>query len=90
MIKKYISLNNRDDVDVTYLLGNTSEIAEKWKELVNDEEHDYIPLFAEEPIFSERKEMYAIAIDNDRFITVVNSDIFLKMILVGEVEALPA
>lgn len=85
MIKTYVikeTFNNEDeDFDVVYI-GNTNEIKATWKSICRNQHTWLYPMFADMPIFSDRKEIYGIGIWNN-VMYVLNSDTIAEMFFNG-------
>lgn len=68
-----------------YYVGSTADIKAMYKSIARNQNTDIRPLFCEAPKFSESRLVYAICIDKDGWMTVVNSDTMMLLILAGDV-----
>lgn len=77
-IKRFALQDNSD-----LYVGETKEIKAMYKSIVRSKNTDIRPLYADAPIFSENKQFYGLLIDHDNWMTVVNSDTVLAILLVS-------
>ena len=73
-----------EDVETyeVYYVGSTLDIKALFKSIRRNRSTNLYPLFSETPKFSENKNIYALCVNyDDNFITVVNSDTMLSMII---------
>jgi hypothetical protein len=78
---------NKSNKAIVYFEGVQDEMKKEWNRLLNNEEHNYLPIYGGEfPVFNDEKKLYVICVNNDDFVSVVNSDVFQAMISDGEVE----
>lgn len=68
----------------TYICGATADIKAIYKSIARQGGF-YFPRYTEMPKFSESKQVYAICLEDDGQITIINSDTMLAMVLAGEV-----
>lgn len=71
-----------------FYVGQTADIKAMFKSIARNKTTDLVPLFCDAPIFSDAKQVYALCIDNDGYVNIINSDTFLAMILAGDVESI--
>ena len=69
-----------------YYVGDTADIEKLYLDKV--ESGNWMPLFEESPIFSGKKLIYALRVEEkngDEIVTVENSDTFLSLLLDGDI-----
>lgn len=71
--------------DSMYYVGSTANIKAMYKSIARNRNTEISPMFCEAPKFSESRQVYALCIDKDNWMTVVNSDTMLSLILAGDV-----
>lgn len=71
--------------DSIYYVGSTADIKAMYKSIARNQNTDIRPYFCDAPKFSESRQIYALCIDKDGWMTVVNSDTMLSLILAGDV-----
>ncbi|MCM1327305.1 MAG: hypothetical protein NC249_11860, partial [Lachnoclostridium sp.] len=69
--------------DCVYYVGATADIKAMYKSIARNKNTEISPMFCDAPKFSEQKQVYALCIDKDNWLTVVNSDTMLSLILEG-------
>ena len=72
----------------TYFVGSTTTIKALYKSIDRASKKGntgMCPLFFDFPCFRESKMVYALCVDHNGFMTVINSDTMLSMIVSGEV-----
>ena len=47
---------------------------------------DLMMLFSEKPIFNAEKQVYAICVNDNRYVYIINSDTMLSLIVSGDVK----
>ena len=75
-VKKYKDV----ETDELYYVGATSDIKAIYKSIRRNKCTNLCPMFCESPKFSELKTTYALCI-SDNYITIINSDTMLSMII---------
>lgn len=89
-MKHYVQVKKEADWGkdkyLDYYVGETADIKALYKSIRRNKWTNLVPLFVESPKFSENKSVYALCIENDKYVSVVNSDTMLHMIITGEVE----
>ena len=89
MIKKYY----RESLPTTFYVGETEEIKRIFRSVrkaIMKENSDMMLLFPGMPVFNPNKATYAISIELNRFVSVVNSDTMLSLIVSGDVQEVKA
>lgn len=71
---------NLQDGSVLYV-GETSQIKAMYKSIARNKDTEIRPLYSDEPQFSETKQMYGLNIEEDKWMTVVNSDTVLHILM---------
>lgn len=87
-IKKYYTSEEvckESGFDSTYYIGATADIKAMYKSIARKRNCGIYPRYCGSPKFSEMKSIYALCIDVNGQMTVINSDTFLAMVLAGEV-----
>lgn len=90
VIKKYITseevYNSTEGAeDSVFYVGSREAIKAMYKSISRNQNTGIRPLFCEAPKFSELRQVYALCIDKDGWLTIVNSDTMLSLILAGDV-----
>lgn len=88
-MKKYF----REDFPSVFYVGKTEEIKRIYRSIRNAilrENTDMMLLFPGMPVFNPNKATYAISIELNRFVSVVNSDTMLSLIVSGDVQEVKA
>lgn len=75
-IKKYLLVG--EDLQEELYIGKANDIALLYKAF--EKEEVYLPRFFDEPKFSMDK-IYGLSIENDRYMSVVNSDFLVRVML---------
>lgn len=76
-----VGVKEFNTVDGQLFIGETKEIEAMFNSIVKNRNTDIRPLYAEKPIFSENKQFYGLLVDHDNWMTVVNSDTVLAILL---------
>lgn len=87
-IKKYYTSSEvyeESGLDSAYYIGGTADIKAMYKSIARNRNCGIYPQYCDSPKFSEKKSIYALCIDADGRMAVVNSDTFIAMLLTGEV-----
>lgn len=71
--------------DSIYYVGTTADIKAMYKSIARNLNTDIKPYFCESPKFSESRQVYALCIDKDGWMIIINSDTMLSFIISGEV-----
>ena len=80
-IKNYI-IEDENGVDYSAMyVGATSDIKAMYKSIARNQNNGIIPMFCDSPKFSENKQVYALDIDSNGYMTVVNSDTAMSILL---------
>lgn len=64
-----------------YYVGKTADIKAMYKSIARNKSTDMCPLFCDFPKFSEYRQVYALCIDENNYITIINSDTMLAILL---------
>lgn len=84
-MKKYF----REDLPSVFYVGKTEEIKRIYRSIRNAilrENTDMMLVFPGIPAYNPNKEVYAICIELNRFVYIVNSDTMLSLIVSGDVK----
>lgn len=80
-IKKFL-VSDEYDIDTdTYYIGKTSDIKAMYKSIVRNRTSNLSRMFLTTPKFSDSKDMYALCINNENYVTIVNSDTMLSILM---------
>ena len=77
-----------NDFTSAYYVGTTTEIKTLYKSIIKSSAKgncNLCPGFCDFPRFSPSREIYALSIDCDGYVTVLNSDTMLSLIVSGYV-----
>lgn len=72
----------------TYLVGEATEIKALYKSITRAAKNGntgLCPRFLDFPVFNENRRIYALCVDFAGYVTVINSDTMLSLILSGDV-----
>ena len=78
-IRQFISPENGN----LYIVGATSDIKAIYKSIAHNKNTEITPYYNGSPIFAGNKQIYAICIDADNWMTVINSDTMLAILMDG-------
>lgn len=89
-IKKYQTSdeeykNSEGEDDSVYYVGSKEDIKAMYKSIARNRNTDIKPYFCDFPKFSDSRNIYALCIDKNNWMTVVNSDTMLLFIVKGYV-----
>jgi hypothetical protein len=68
-------------VYLDYYVGATSDIKALYKSILRSRTTNLMPAFCDFPKFSENKSVYALCIDGEGYVTIVNSDTMLGILI---------
>lgn len=85
-VKVWIDEDESIEVYKEYYVGATSNIKALYKSIRRNRHTNLCQKYCDTPKFSESKSMYALCIDELGFVTVINSDTMLSMIIDGLVQ----
>lgn len=95
MLKRYVvSWNEEIDYDWNlsmtryseYYVGETANIKSLYKSICRNKATNLRPMFCGFPKFSENKSIYALCIDDKGYVTIINSDTMLAILIDPELD----
>ena len=87
-MKRYETVNP-DMIQSVYYVGETEEIQRVYRAIRKagiKGSHNWMQAFPGNPIFNPNKAVYAIRIESNCLVSVVNSDTMLSLIVSGDVK----
>lgn len=78
-IRKFINPENGE----LYIVGATSDIKAIYKSIARNYNTEITPYYNGSPIFAANKQIYAICITENSWMTVINSDTMLAILMDG-------
>lgn len=84
MFKHY--LVTFEEVTCEYYVGATENVKALYKSIRRNKSTGLMPAFCGSPKFAEGKSVYALCIDENNYITIVNSDTMLSILIDRELD----
>lgn len=93
-MKKYALVTDNVDFpemcrESLYYVSTTAEIKAVFNSIyrgIMKSNTDLMMLFSEKPIFNAQKQVYAICVNDNRYVYIINSDTMLSLIVSGDVK----